>query len=198
MEIKHKDILLRDWRLEDIDDEIRWMNTDTQWIKADTPWETFEPVDGAALRKELTEYISNMPQEGFRGRLEIETCGKHIGFVCTYLLDENYEQISLGEISDCAKLNWALGIEICEPAYWCRGLGAQALVAFIRYLQSQGKSGFCLETWSGNKRMLKCAEKLGFSVCKRQIDQREEDGAKYDGLVLALDEERLREFENRY
>ena len=194
MEIRYRDIILRDWCFTDIEDEIRWANTDTQWMKADTPWEDIQPADPAELREYMTQCINHIPEDALRQRLEIETEGKHIGFVCTYLLDENYEHIPFEAIADHTKLNWALGIEICEPAYWCRGLGTQALVAFICYLMDRGKNDFCLETWSGNIRMIKCAEKIGFAICKRQIDLREVQGVKYDGLILALDENKFRDF----
>lgn len=48
-------------------------------------------------------------------------------------------------------------------------------------------SGACelyTQTWSGNVRMLRCAEKLGFTECNRCIGEREVNGRKYDGLTL--------------
>ena len=41
-----------------------------------------------------------------------------------------------------------------------------------------------LETWSGNKRMLGCARKLGFSEVKRRKDAYVVDGVEYDELLL--------------
>ena len=198
MEIRYQNILLRDFVLSDIDDEIRWMNVDTQWMKADTPWEDIQPADEEALREYITDCINNIPEDALRWRLEIENDGKHIGFICHYPLDENYGPISFEEMSPDTVVNWGLGVEICERAYWGRGLGTQALVAYIRYLKSWGLRAFCLETWSGNIRMLKSAEKIGFVVCRRQAGLREVDGVKYDGLTLALDEEKFREFERGF
>ncbi len=40
------------------------------------------------------------------------------------------------------------------------------------------------QTWSGNVRMLRCAEKLGFIECDRDVGIREIDGEKYDGLTF--------------
>ena len=42
------------------------------------------------------------------------------------------------------------------------------------------------QTWSGNIRMLRCAEKLGFVECNRNVGAREVDGKKYDGLTFRL------------
>ena len=40
------------------------------------------------------------------------------------------------------------------------------------------------QTWSGNVLMVRCAEKLGFVECDREVGEREVDGQKYDGLTF--------------
>ena len=45
MKISWDGIVLRDYQISDIEDEIRWTNTDTAWFYADTPWMTLDPVD---------------------------------------------------------------------------------------------------------------------------------------------------------
>ena len=37
MEITFDDITLRDYRLSDVEDEVRWTNEDTAWFYSDTP-----------------------------------------------------------------------------------------------------------------------------------------------------------------
>ena len=184
MEIKYQDIILRDFREADIDDEIRWMNVDTAWMKADTPWEGFEPVDEAELRRDWMENLRNMPPDAVRYRMEIEAEGRHVGFVSAYFIDENYEWISFMDIREDSKVYLALGIEICESAYWCRGFGTKALAAFMQYHADHGESTFVLETWSDNHRMVGCAEKLGFAICKRDAGARMVDGKSYDAIVM--------------
>lgn len=186
MEIKYQDVILRDFRESDIEDEIRWMNIDTAWMKADTPWEEFEPSDPDELRQIWMDNIQNMPPDALRWRLEIEVDGKHIGFVSAYFVDENFEWISFMDVKEDTKVHRALGIEICEPDYWCRGIGAKALSAFMQYHSEHGGSDYVLETWSGNHRMVKCAEKLGFTVCKRDVGIREVNGEKYDAITMIL------------
>ena len=66
MEIKYQDVILRDFRESDIEDEIRWMNIDTAWMKADTPWEEFEPSDPEELRQIWMDNIQNMPPDAGR------------------------------------------------------------------------------------------------------------------------------------
>lgn len=187
MEIKYKDIVLRDTRLSDIDDEIRWMNVDTDWMAADTPWESFEPVNEAETREQMIKMINGITPEAIRWRFEIEVDGKHIGFVCSYLLDENYEPLDYDNMSEDTKTVRALGTLICESSYWGRGFGTQALDAFINYYAAKGEKTFALETWSGNVRMLKSAAKLGFIECKRDVGVRNVDGTRYDALTLRME-----------
>ncbi len=192
MEFKYKDIILRDYRIKDIEDEIRWMTTETSWMKADTPWEQIETVNPAELREDRMGMLSSMqqaPKNVARWRLEIEFEHQHIGFVSSYYLTESYDP------ADWEKIDWnkstaenhvirALGIEICESAYWSKGLGTKALAGFIRYYNEYfGETRFALETWSGNYRMVKCAEKLDFSVVKREVGIRNVAGVRYDAMV---------------
>ncbi len=189
MELTYGNLILRDYRLSDIEDEIRWMTEETAWMQADTPWESAEPCAPQELREQMMQMVENMPENAVRWRLEIETEGRHIGFVSSYLLNENYTP------ADWNTVDWkqsipenhlirALGIEICEPAYWCNGLGTQALTAFMDYYKNLGETRFALETWSGNLRMLGCARKLGFTEVRRETGVRAVGGNLFDSLIL--------------
>ena len=49
MEIKYKNIILRDMIPSDIEDNVRWNTTETEWSDYDAPW---EPVGGEeAIRR---------------------------------------------------------------------------------------------------------------------------------------------------
>lgn len=184
MEIQYENLILRDYLESDIEDEIRWMNEDTAWMTADTPWEAVDPVDPVQLREEMTAMLAGRPEDAIRWRLEIQKDGKHIGFVSSYFLQENYEPMDWDAVTENSRKIRTLGIEICEPAYWGQGIGAKALVAFMDYYGSFGETRFALETWSGNIRMLRCAEKLGFAEVKRNVGVYKVDGKSYDALVL--------------
>ena len=115
MEITFDDITLRDYRLSDVKDEVRWTNEDTAWFYADTPWMELEPVDPFDLRVDMLDIISGLPD--FRWRFEIETAGRHIGMVSSYYLDESFEPTPWAVIdqSKNARENHSvrgLGIEI--------------------------------------------------------------------------------------
>ncbi len=185
---------MRDCLKSDIADEIRWFKEETAWIKADTPWESVVPIDEQELKNQVLDVISSTRPADLRSRLEIETQGKHIGFVCSYPLDYNFEPIQYGKAEGNAKKYCALGIEICEPAFWGKGLGRQVLAATIRYYQDNGFNDFYLETWSGNTRMLKCAQKLGFYICKQIPAFRQASGIDYDAVILLLDGNKFKEY----
>lgn len=195
MEIRYKDIVLRDPRESDIEDEIRWNTVETQWALWDAPWEMEEAVatfDPAAYRaKALVELAK--PREDFRWSFELDTAeGAHIGGVNAYLIDEGYQWIAEKNVQPGQKVYATLGIEIEESAYWSRGLGTQALEAFVLYFLDNGWEEVYLQTWSGNTRMVRCAQRLGFVVCDRKAGIRHVRDADYDGLTFRLDVDAFR------
>ena len=189
MKITYDNITLRDYQLSDVEDEVRWTNVETAWFYADTPWMTMEEVDPEELRADMIEIMESMPEDAIRWRFEIEVDGRHIGMVSSYYRDENFEYTPWESIDQSKNAEGnnsirELGIEICEMAYWGKGIGTKALTALMDYYRSLGEYRFLLETWSGNKRMLGCARKLGFSEVKRRKDAYVVDGVEYDELLL--------------
>ena len=189
MKITYDNITLRDYQLSDVEDEVRWTNIETAWFYADTPWMTMEEVDPEELRADMIEIMERMPEDAIRWRFEIEVDGRHIGMVSSYYRDENFEYTPWESIDQSKNAEGnnsirELGIEICEMAYWGKGIGTKALTALMDYYRSLGEYRFLLETWSGNKRMLGCARKLGFSEVKRRKDAYVVDGVEYDELLL--------------
>ncbi len=189
MNITFDGVTLRDYLLSDIEDEIRWTNTDTAWFYEDTPWMGMETVDPDELRAEMEEIMASLTEDAIRWRFEIEVAGRHVGLVSSYLLDVNYEPLPWESIdqSKNAEENRAiraLGIEICEMDAWGKGSGSKALTAFMAYYRGLGERRFLLETWSGNLRMLGCAQKLGFTEVKRKPGVYSVNGNAYDAVIL--------------
>ena len=188
MQIQCGGMILRDMVESDIDDYVRWFTTETEWTRWDAPW---EPVEGdeTAQRTEWTEYfesVRKLPEDELRWKFEIESNGRHIGWVSSYLINGDYEWIAVSAVQDGQTVYRAVGIEICEPDIWGRSAGVAALQAFIQYYADNGCGEIYTQTWSGNQRMLRCAAKLGFEVCGRNVGKREVNGEKYDGLTLVL------------
>lgn len=189
MKIEFENIILRDYVLSDVNDEVRWTNVETEWSRSDTPWMDLEPVNADELRADMTEIIRNMPENAIRWRFEIEVDGRHIGLVSSYYLDSNFEYTPWESIdqSKNAPLNNSirgLGIEICEMDYWGKGIGTKALTMLMDYYRSFGENRFLIETTSRNHRMLGCARKLGFYEVKRKKGAHIANETEVDDLVL--------------
>ena len=186
MKIHFNNIMLRNMIKSDIEDYVRWFTMEREWENWDAPWEkedTYEEIE----RKTWTEYYESLkdrPDDILRWKFEIEWNGRHIGWVSSYCIDENYEWV--GEINDSQTVYRAIGIDICEPDLYDKGIGTNALRAFMNYYFENGVNELFTQTWSGNIRMLRCAEKLGFVECDRTVDEREVGGQKYDGLTFKI------------
>ncbi len=188
MEIQFNNIVLRDMKESDIEDYVRWFTTETQWMDWDAPWET-DRSDADTERKNRTKYYEStreMPDNVTRWRFEIESEGRHIGWVSSYLTDENYEWISAKQVKDGQKVHQTIGINIGESNIWGKHAGTNALRAFIQYYAEHGCKEIYTQTWSGNVRMIRVAEKLGFQECNRVTAECEVRGKQYDGLTFLL------------
>ena len=189
MQIPYLDVLLRDMEEKDIDDDIRWNTVETAWGLWDAPWEmeeVFAAFDPEKYRAEQLAWIAK-PKPDHRLSLELDAGGVHIGSVGSYCLDGHLEWKTLNAGEDPAGQRWAVGIDICESAYWGGGWGAKALTGYILYHLSAGYTDLYTQTWSGNTRMIRLAEKLGFRECRRLPGLRTVRGAVYDGLTFRLD-----------
>lgn len=189
MVIKHKNIILRDMQKNDIENYVRWFTQDLEWAKSDSPWEPVES-DTETERKSWSEYyetVKELPENLKRHKFEIEHNDRHIGWVCSYFIDKNYEWTESSNYTETVYC--AVGIDICESDIWGKGVGSNALFAYINYLFESGISDIYTQTWSGNLGMIKCAAKLGFTECNRNKENREVEGKKYDGLTFKLTRE---------
>ena len=198
MKIEYKDIILRDMTEADIEDDIRWYTVETDWSNWDAPWEPLPdiPDTDSYRKKELLKLAE--PKEKIRWGFEIETAeGNHIGTVSSYMINENFEWTPVKSAKPGEKLFRTVGIDICESSFCGKGLGRKALAAFVNYYLENGEDEIYCQTWSGNIRMIKCAEKLGFEVCKRKTDYREVNGKKYDGLTFRLNKEKFYNYFNK-
>ena len=189
MQIKYRNIILRDMEERDIADDIRWNTIETEWALWDAPWELEElrRFDPAAYREKELAWIARSKPEHRLG-LEIDTAeGVHIGSVSTYALDGDLNWRECSSEENRRAVSWAVGIDINDPAYWSSGWGTKALTAWVRYHLAGGYTNLYTQTWSGNFRMIRLAEKLGFRECRRKTGVREVRGGRYDALTFRLD-----------
>lgn len=193
--IRYKNIILRDMVEADIEDEIRWNTVETEWLMWDGPdLQSGAPFDEAACRAECLELLQK-PREAFQKGFELDTTdGVHIGTVSSYPTGPDFQHMKWKDTENAAEYWHTLGIVICEKAYWSNSYGTQALTAFCKHHLNHGITNLRLQTWSGNVRMVRCAEKVGFVECNRFIGNRHIRGGVYDGLTFQLDLDRFHKF----
>ena len=186
MEIKFENIILRDMIESDIADYVRWFTTETEWSKTDAPWEPIESDEETERTswREYYESVKDLPDDVRRWKFEIEWNGRHIGWVSAYPIDGSFEWID--EVRDGQIVHRAIGLDICESDVWGQGIGTNALRAFMYYYFENGADALYTQTWSGNTRMIRCAEKLGFVECSRRVGVRVVEGQAYDALTFRL------------
>ena len=200
MKIEYKNVVLRDMAESDIDDEIRWNTVETDWANWDAPWESlpdllnFDPEEHR--RKELLKLSE--PKDKIRWVFEIETDdGIHIGAVNSYMINSDFEWTPINKAKPEEKLFRTVGLDICESSFCGKGFGTNSLAAFINYYLENGEEEIFTQTWSGNIRMIKCAEKLGFEICRCKTGIRFVRGKIYDGLTFRLNKEKFYAFLNK-
>lgn len=187
MLIKYNKIVLRDITKQDIEDYIKWDTTDREWQDWDAPWlkEETPKEKTARISKLLSEkYIQAALYDELTNsvRKRFEICinnneQTHIGWVNRYYIDENFQHTQEGKYV-------AVGLDIPPIIARGNGYGYDALVCFISYLLSNNIENIYTQTWSGNLRMIRLAEKVGFTECNRIVGMRVVNGVKYDALTF--------------
>lgn len=209
-------VLLRDFIETDIEDYVRWETTETEWKLWDAPWEHVgqtEEQRAASLKEDISwmrahaQEVALLRDDAPRRRFEIcavdaegrgpclaevregardarlETgegrSALHIGGVSTYRIDDDFSIAGDGA-------HVALGIDINSMVARGHGYAPRALRLFMDYLFDQGERELYCQTWSGNVRMIKLAQKLGFVECCRKRGIREVRGENYDGLTFVF------------
>jgi len=160
MKIKGQWVILSDEpRDSNSDDFFKWFNLE-EWQYYDSPDHPFRPIS-----REEFDKRAEKNREGYDERVEdtskpkpgyhIDTVdGQHIGWVTIH----NYDQ---------EEKSTFIGIGIPEEEYWGKGYGTEAVSLFINFLfDSYGLETIRAATWTGNKRMVRCAQKAGFTNSK--------------------------------
>lgn len=196
--LETKDIILRDFRISDIQKRMEWETIETEWQLWDGPWE-FEGLAGAEKKKRLEACLKsfqmwaahNWMDDEKRKSFQIDIRGeepRYIGWVSSYYLTENF--VFTKEVTS----RCAVGIDIPDRSARGCGYAYQALRLFIDYLLNHGEKEIYLQTWSGNLRMIHIAERMGFEECRRKTRIRTVRGMKYDGLTFRLNMQKYAEF----
>ena len=175
--LKYGNIILRDRIPADLADHRRWLSAETAWLDWDAPWEGNDPQFFNKYLERLEQQL-HLPLPAIRPTLEIcHADGAHIGLVNAYHIDGDRERL-------------AVGIGLRESSYWGKGLGSQAFLLWLGYqFTTTGRKRIYCQTWSGNTRMLKLAEKSNFTESERIKNFWEIRDQRYDALTFVLSQE---------
>jgi RimJ/RimL family protein N-acetyltransferase len=157
VEILGTHIVLRDEK-RDTDDEdlFRWLNLE-EWNYYDEPDVAFAGLSREEFERRLEER-RRCPREPSPNshRWQIDTVeGQHIGWVNYYHLDEQAKRAYVG-------------VCLPEEEMWGKGYGTEAVSLLVDHLFGEMElKEVRTATWTGNKRMVRCAEKCGFREVRR-------------------------------
>ncbi|WP_368505999.1 GNAT family N-acetyltransferase [Alkalihalophilus sp. As8PL] len=123
------------------------------------------------------EYSRNWEEElipGIPDALVIKCEGKAVGYVGAYWVDQH--------------TNWLeTGIVIYDTHFWNGGYGSETYELWIDYLFiSTPIHRLGMSTWSGNKRMIKVAEKVGMKEEARIREARVVNGKYFDAIKMGI------------
>jgi RimJ/RimL family protein N-acetyltransferase len=138
----------------DDDDRFRWLNLE-EWAYYDHPDRSFEPLTRKDFEEKLLARDSGGTSKVWK-RLQIDSAeGEHVGWVNCYDRDE-------------AAGSTRIGICVADEANWGKGYGTEALGLVLQYLfVDKGLREARLNTWTGNARMVRAAQKAGFEEISR-------------------------------
>jgi len=178
MRLEGKNIVVRDWIMEDLELYKFWNIGYHLWMDFDGPY--YPKMDDFELKFNvdyITAIIENKRRSKPRKRLVIA------------LKDTNQLIGTISWYWQSRETNWkSIGITLYDEKLWGRTYGFQALELWIEYLFNSDSELIRLDlrTWSGNIRMIKLAEKLGFQEEARFRKARIVKGKYFDGLAMGI------------
>lgn len=144
---------------------------DPAWKRFDAPYFPLEPMTREEFQERMRKRLDSSEPPS---RLAIEVEDRLVGQVSYYW--EHRES------------NWLeAGIVIYDSSCWSGGYGTEALGLWIDHLfatMSLVRVG--ITTWSGNPRMIRCAEKLGLQLEGRMRRCRLWEGQYYDSIRMGV------------
>ncbi len=185
--LRGRQIVVRDWAPKDIPAAEHWFRPGREWRRFDGPYYP-EPTEA--------EFEERMA--GFRER--VARTDRPVPRVNMAIADAETDEL-VGRVSrywQSEETHWlSLGVGVFDPEFWGWGIGREALGLWGQYLFDEIPElvRLDLRTWSGNERMMRLAERLGFKLEARFRDARVVDGELFDGLGYGV----LRaEWQSRY
>ncbi len=184
---KGQQIVLRGWQHDDLEMWSSWLEPGHRWKELDGP---YYALPSAADRATMVD----------QKRAEIEH-GPSASPPHSLVIADHHTDAFLGIVTwywESKETYWpGLGIVIFDETNWGRGIGYQALGLWTDFLfrSLPEITRLDLRTWSGNRGMMRLAEKVGYVEEARFRKARIVGDKYYDGLGYGvLREEWLRRY----
>jgi len=174
--LEGKKVILRnrDWE-KNFEDRFNWRNNPEGLYWAE-PWRKFETFSREEVKKRWIMQMEHQADPSVEKSFEIDTKeGIHIGGIRYFDIHPEKHKCEVG-----------IGI---QKDYWGKGYGTDAMKTLLKYLFKEMKLHRVeLNTWSENKRAIKCYEKSGFRLegILRESVFCIRDDKYYDGLIFGI------------
>jgi len=185
--LQGQQIVLRTWQHRDLETWSTWLEPGHPWKELDGP---YYPLPSAAARATMRE----------QKRAEIDH-GSSASPPHSLVIADRHTDAFLGIVTwywESKETYWpGLGIVIFDQTNWGRGIGYEALGLWtdVLFRALPEITRLDLRTWSGNRGMMRLAEKLGYVEEARFRQARIVGDTYYDGLGYGiLREEWLRRY----
>ena len=171
-------IVIRELEMKDLEDYLYWNNPSREFQKYNGPY--YEK----GSEEELKEYIEELKAQLAKGEKNVLVNKKIIA-------DRDTDEI-IGQVNWYWKseetLWMEIGVVIFNENYWGQGLGYKAMRMWIdeTFDQNPKLIRVGISTWSGNKRMIKLAEKLGLKKEAVYRKARIVEGLYYDAVSYGI------------
>lgn len=166
---KTSDLTLRKANKTELQAFYKLMFHDERWTTFNAPYIPFQ-------KPSTTEFAAQFFKRLTQGKtaLVIDYKGSAVGSVSFYWEDKTTRWLEVG-------------IAIYQPHQWSKGLGRSALKLWITHLfNSHNIERVGLTTWSGNPRMMACANALGMTLEARLRKVRFYDGIYHDSIKFGV------------
>ncbi len=170
-------LILRELHLDDVDKYISFIHPSKEYHKYNGPYYKKE------TELELLKYREELKKELLLGHPVLEDK--------KMIVDRDNEEL-IGQVNwywKSKETNWLeVGIIIFNEEYWGNGIGFITLPLWIDevFQLFPGIIRIGLTTWSGNRRMMRLAEKLGLKKEAVYRNARIVDGKYYDSVSYGI------------
>lgn len=146
-----KRLIIRHTKWSDIDDYIRWNDPKSEFHKFNGPWYDHAGDNSGLIKSRIRDLKENKNQDR-RFEIVVKNRDIHIGNMNVPYPDKDPHQT-------------VIGIGIYETKFRDKGFGTEAIALLLDYLFLEKEFTWVgFTTWSGNPRMIKVGEKLGFRL----------------------------------